>query len=224
MVEDDDDIRELIGLYLQRESLEAVPFASPVAFLTWLDKQKDPPDLVILDLMLPELSGGDVIKRLRKQPAYDAMPILVCSAKATETDVVLTLGLGADTYIRKPFNPHELVAQVVAMLRRADARRAAPSTHVFTAGELSVDTARHVVTLGDRPLDLTPSEYRILAMLVEHKGTVISREELLRAVGETDAVERVIDVHVTNIRHKLGEAARLLHTSRSFGYYVEEDQ
>jgi len=224
VVEDDDDIRELIGLYLQRESLEAVPFASPVAFLTWLDKQKDPPDLVILDLMLPELSGGDVIKRLRKQPAYDAMPILVCSAKATETDVVLTLGLGADTYIRKPFNPHELVAQVVAMLRRADARRAAPSTHVFTAGELSVDTARHVVTLGDRPLDLTPSEYRILAMLVEHKGTVISREELLRAVGETDAVERVIDVHVTNIRHKLGEAARLLHTSRSFGYYVEEDQ
>ncbi|HNW84767.1 MAG TPA: response regulator transcription factor [Candidatus Cryosericum sp.] len=224
MVEDDDDIRELIGLYLQRESLEAIPFASPVAFLTWLDKQKDPPDLVILDLMLPELSGGDVIKRLRKQPAYDAMPILVCSAKATETDVVLTLGLGADTYIRKPFNPHELVAQVVAMLRRADARRAAPSTHVFTAGELSVDTARHVVTLGDRPLDLTPSEYRILAMLVEHKGTVISREELLRAVGETDAVERVIDVHVTNIRHKLGEAARLLHTSRSFGYYVEEDQ
>jgi len=224
VVEDDDDIRELIGLYLQRESLEAIPFASPVAFLTWLDKQKDPPDLVILDLMLPELSGGDVIKRLRKQPAYDAMPILVCSAKATETDVVLTLGLGADTYIRKPFNPHELVAQVVAMLRRADARRAAPSTHVFTAGELSVDTARHVVTLGDRPLDLTPSEYRILAMLVEHKGTVISREELLRAVGETDAVERVIDVHVTNIRHKLGEAARLLHTSRSFGYYVEEDQ
>ena len=224
MVEDDDDIRELIGLYLQRESLEAIPFASPVAFLTWLDKQKDPPDLVILDLMLPELSGGDVIKRLRKQPAYDAMPILVCSAKATETDVVLTLGLGADTYIRKPFNPHELVAQVVAMLRRADARRAAPSTHVFTAGELSVDTARHVVTLGDRPLELTPSEYRILAMLVEHKGTVISREELLRAVGETDAVERVIDVHVTNIRHKLGEAAHLLHTSRSFGYYVEEDQ
>lgn len=224
MVEDDDDIRELIGLYLQRESLEAIPFASPVAFLTWLDKQKDPPDLVILDLMLPELSGGDVIKRLRKQPAYDGMPILVCSAKATETDVVLTLGLGADTYIRKPFNPHELVAQVVAMLRRADARRAASSTHVFTAGELSVDTARHVVTLGDRPLDLTPSEYRILAMLVEHKGTVISREELLRAVGETDAVERVIDVHVTNIRHKLGEAARLLHTSRSFGYYVEEDQ
>ena len=224
MVEDDDDIRELIGLYLQRESLEAIPFASPIAFLTWLDRQKDPPDLVILDLMLPELSGGDVIKRLRKQPAYDAMPILVCSAKATETDVVLTLGLGADTYIRKPFNPHELVAQVVAMLRRADARRAAPSTHVFTAGELSVDTARHVVTLGDRPLELTPSEYRILAMLVEHKGTVISREELLRAVGETDAVERVIDVHVTNIRHKLGEAARLLHTSRSFGYYVEEDQ
>ena len=224
MVEDDDDIRELIGLYLQRESLEAIPFASPVAFLAWLDKQKDPPDLVILDLMLPELSGGDVIKRLRKQPAYDAMPILVCSAKATETDVVLTLGLGADTYIRKPFNPHELVAQVVAMLRRADARRAAPSTHVFTAGELSVDTARHVVTLGDRPLELTPSEYRILAMLVEHKGTVVSREELLRAVGETDAVERVIDVHVTNIRHKLGEAARLLHTSRSFGYYVEEDQ
>lgn len=223
-MEDDDDIRELIGLYLQRESLEPVPFASPVAFLTWLGKQKDPPDLVILDLMLPELAGADVIKALRRQPAYDAMPILVCSAKATETDVVLTLGLGADTYIRKPFNPHELVAQVVAMLHRADARRSAPSQHVFAAGQLAVDTARHVVTVAGSPVELTPSEYRILAMLVERKGTVVSREELLRAVGETDAVERVIDVHVTNIRHKLGTAARLLHTSRSFGYYVDEDQ
>ena len=223
-MEDDDDIRELIGLYLQRESLEPVPFASPVAFLTWLGKQKDPPDLVILDLMLPELAGADVIKALRRQPAYDAMPILVCSAKATETDVVLTLGLGADTYIRKPFNPHELVAQVVAMLRRADARRSAPSRHVFAAGQLAVDTARHVVTVAGSPVELTPSEYRILATLVERKGTVVSREELLRAVGETDAVERVIDVHVTNIRHKLGAAARLLHTSRSFGYYVDEDQ
>ncbi|HEY9093976.1 MAG TPA: response regulator transcription factor, partial [Candidatus Cryosericum sp.] len=161
-MEDDDDIRELIGLYLQRESLEPVAFASSVAFLTWLSKQKDPPDLVILDLMLPELSGADVIRALRKQSAYDAMPILVCSAKATETDVVLTLGLGADTYIRKPFNPHELVAQVVAMLRRADARRSAPSQHVFTAGQLTVDTARHVVTAGGSPVDLTPSEYRIL--------------------------------------------------------------
>jgi two-component system response regulator AdeR len=149
------------------------------------------------------------------------MPIVVCSARAAESDVLLTLGLGADTYIRKPFNPHELVAQVSAMLRRAQAGTAAAQPAV-TVGAIAVDTARKTARVNGKSIELTPAEYHILAMLVERKGSVVSREELLQATGETDALERVIDVHITSIRRKLGDAAHLLRTSRSFGYYIED--
>ncbi len=223
VLEDDTDIRELIGLYVQRESMEPVLFGSPVAFLTWLDAQRTAPDLLILDLMMPELSGADVIKAVRKHPLCDNMPIVVCSAKATESDVVLTLGLGADTYIRKPFNPRELVAQIGAMLRRAQAGFAVSRHAGVTAGPISIDSARKTASVGGKQIDLTPAEYHILTMLVERKGSVVSREDLLRATGETDTVERVIDVHITSIRRKLSDAAHLLHTSRGFGYYIEED-
>jgi DNA-binding response OmpR family regulator len=151
------------------------------------------------------------------------MPIVVCSAKAAESDVILTLGLGADTYVRKPFNPHELVAQVGAMLRRAQAGTTTSQQRAMTAGPISVDSARKIASVGEKPIDLTPAEYHILTMLIERKGSVVSREDLLRATGETDAVERVVDVHITSIRHKLSYAAHLLRTSRSFGYYIEED-
>ena len=203
--------------------MEPVPFASPVIFLSWLDAQRQPPDLLILDLMMPELSGADVIKAVRKHPSCDTMPIVVCSARAAESDVILTLGLGADTYVRKPFNPHELVAQVGAMLRRAQAGTVTPPQRAMTAGPISVDVARKSASVDGKPVDLTPAEYHILTMLIERKGSVVSREDLLRATGETDAVERVVDVHITSIRHKLSYAAHLLRTSRSFGYYIEDD-
>ncbi len=222
VLEDDADIRELIGLYLQRESMEPVLFESPVKFLAWLDAQKTPPDLLILDLMMPELSGADVIKSVRKRPACDNMPIVVCSAKSAESDVILTLGLGADTYVRKPFNPRELVAQVSAMLRRSQTASTSARQTVLSVGDLSIDLARKSAAVGGIPVDLTPAEFYILSLLVQRKGSVVSREELLSATGETDALERVVDVHITSIRHKLGKASHLVQTSRGFGYYVEE--
>jgi DNA-binding response OmpR family regulator len=223
VLEDDDDIRELIALYLKRDSMEPVPFASPVTFLSWLDTQRQPPDLLILDLMMPELSGADVIKAVRSRPSCNAMPIVVCSARVAESDVILTLGLGADTYVRKPFNPHELVAQVGAMLRRAQVGSTASRQRAMTAGPIAVDSARKTASVGGKPIDLTPAEYHILATLVERKGSVVSREDLLQATGETDAMERVVDVHITSIRRKLNYAAHLLRTSRSFGYYLEDE-
>jgi two-component system response regulator AdeR len=223
VLEDDDDIRELIGLYLKRDSMEPVPFASPVTFLAWLESQRHPPDLLILDLMMPELSGADVIKAVRSRPSCNAMPIVVCSARAAESDVILTLGLGADTYVRKPFNPHELVAQVSAMMRRAQVASAASQQRAMTAGPISVDAARKTASVDGKAIDLTPAEYHILATLVERRGSVVSREDLLRATGETDAMERVVDVHITSIRRKLSYAAHLLRTSRSFGYYLEDE-
>ncbi|MCE5192742.1 response regulator transcription factor [bacterium] len=222
VLEDEDDIRELIGLYLKRESMEPVLFASPVKFLAWLDAQKEMPDLLILDIMMPELSGIEVLKAVRKRPSFDSMPIIVCSARAAESDVLLTLGLGADTYVRKPFNPHELVAQVSAMLRRAQAGATASTQKVITVGPIAVDSARKEVRVDGKTIELTPAEYRILTMLVERKGSVVSRDDLLRATGESDALERVVDVHITSIRRKLGNAAHLLRTSRSFGYYIDE--
>jgi len=223
VLEDDADIRELIGLYLQRESMEPVLFESPAKFLSWLDAQKTPPDLLVLDLMMPELSGSDVIKSVRRIAACDTMPILVCSAKSTESDVILTLGLGADAYIRKPFSPRELVAQVGAMLRRSQTASTPAPQPVLNVGAVSVNTSRKSVSVGGKPVDLTPAEFCILSMLVQHKGSVVAREDLLRATGETDAVERVVDVHITSIRHKLGLASRLVRTSRGFGYYVDEE-
>jgi two-component system response regulator AdeR len=173
--------------------------------------------------MMPELSGADVIKAVRARPVCNAMPIVVCSARVAESDVILTLGLGADTYVRKPFNPHELVAQVGAMLRRAQVGSTTSQQKVMTAGPIAVDAARKTASIDGKPIDLTPAEYHILATLVERKGSVVSREDLLRATGETDAMERVVDVHITSIRHKLSYAAHLLRTSRSFGYYLEDE-
>lgn len=225
VLEDEDDIRELIGLYLKRESLEPVLFASPVKFLAWLDAQgTNAPDLLILDLMMPELSGVEVLKAVRSRPSCEGMPVIVCSARTAESDVLLTLGLGADTYVRKPFNPRELVAQVSAMLRRAQTGSAGAVQRTLTAGPISIDPARKEVRVQGKTIQLTPAEYHILTMLVEQKGSVVSREDLLQSTGETDALERVVDVHITSIRRKLGAAAHLLRTSRSFGYYIEEEQ
>jgi two-component system alkaline phosphatase synthesis response regulator PhoP len=151
------------------------------------------------------------------------MPIVVCSARAAESDVILTLGLGADTYVRKPFNPHELVAQVSALVRRTQLASAASQQRAMTVGPIAVDAARKTASVGGKPIDLTPAEYHILATLVERKGSVVSREDLLRATGETDAMQRVVDVHITSIRRKLSYAAHLLRTSRSFGYYLEDE-
>lgn len=215
------DIRELIGLYLQRESFESLLFASPVKFLSWLDAQPAPPDLLILDLMMPELSGADVIKDVRRRPSCAAMPIVVCSARTTESDVILALGIGADTFIKKPFNPREMVAQVTAMLRRSPHEAVTP--HVVSAGTMMVDSDRKAVTVEGRRIELTPTEYRIVAALAERRGTVVSREDLLRTTGEADMDGRSIDVHMVSIRRKLGPAGSLIRTSRSFGYYIDEE-
>lgn len=215
------DIREVIGLYLQRESFEPLLFASPVRFLAWLDVQPAPPDLLVLDLMMPELSGVDVIRDVRRRPSCTAMPIVVCSARTTESDVILTLGVGADTFVKKPFNPHELVAQIAAMLRRPS--NDAATQRLVSIGVLTVDSGRKAVAVEGKRIALTPTEYHIVAALAEHRGSVVSREDLLRTTGEADTDGRSIDVHIVSIRRKLGSAASLIRTSRSFGYYIEEE-
>jgi DNA-binding response OmpR family regulator len=221
VVEDEPDIRALIVLHLARDGFRCRTAGTGVEALRAV--RTTPPDLVILDLMLPELDGLDVCRRLRQDPLSVAMPIIMLTAKADEVDRVLGLELGADDYVAKPFSPKELVARVRAVLRRT---RPAETARALSSGALIVDRSRHVVTLAGRPLALTPKEFDLLQALLESAGRVLSREYLLNRVwgySRADEIEsRTVDVHVRRLRAKLGEEGLRITTVKSIGYRLEE--
>jgi DNA-binding response OmpR family regulator len=183
------------------------------------------PDLVVLDLMLPDLSGEEVCATLRRA---SAVPILMLTAKSAEADRLRGLALGADDYLVKPFSPRELVARVRAILRRT-AGGDGPAADVLVAGELEIDFPAHAVRLGGHLVPLTASEFRLLATLCRHRGRVYSRSELMEAMqgGEIEGVERTVDVHVKNLRRKLEGvrpgAAGLVRTVYGVGYRVGDE-
>jgi DNA-binding response OmpR family regulator len=182
------------------------------------------PDLVVLDLMLPEVDGLEVCRRLRRDPRTVAVPIIMLTAKTDEVDRVVGLEMGADDYVAKPFSPKELVARVRAVLRRT--RPVGEVAQVLTSGPLTLDTARHRVAVGGRSLELTPKEFELLQALMEAAGRVLSREYLLGRVwgyARADEIEsRTVDVHVRRLRAKLGEEGRRIATVKSIGYRLEE--
>ncbi|HUK64074.1 MAG TPA: winged helix-turn-helix domain-containing protein, partial [Dongiaceae bacterium] len=183
-----------------------------------------PPDLVVLDLMLPEMDGLEVCRRLRGDPATAALPLIMLTAKADEVDRVVGLELGADDYLAKPFSPKELVARVRAVLRRA---RPGPSSRPITIGEVSLDAARHSVTVAGRPVELTPKEFDLLQTLLEAAGRVLSREHLLNRVwgyARADEIEsRTVDVHIRRLRAKLGTEERRIATIKGVGYRFDSE-
>ena len=176
------------------------------------------PDLIILDLMLPEIEGFDVCKILRREQSTSAIPIVMLTAKASETDRVLGLELGADDYVTKPFSPRELVLRVKRLLRNTTTKED-PAEHL-QIGELSIDVPRHQASVEGRPVDLTATEFRLLTVLVKRRGRVQSREQLLRDVWEYDTRvdTRTVDTHMRRLREKLGSAAKYLDTVRGVGY------
>jgi phosphate regulon transcriptional regulator PhoB len=220
VVEDEPDIRDLIVHHLTRDGFACRTARTGAEALR--DVRAAAPDLVVLDLMLPEVDGLEVCRRLRGDPAAAAVPIIMLTAKSHEVDRVVGLELGADDYIAKPFSPKELVARVRAVLRRA--RPAAPSA-VLRAGGLALDAARHVVTVGDEPVPLTPKEFDLLHALMEAAGRVLSREHLLNRVwgyARADEIEsRTVDVHVRRLRAKLGDEGVRIATVKSVGYRFE---
>ena len=183
-----------------------------------------PPDLVVLDLMLPEMDGLEVCRRLRGDPTTASLPLIMLTAKADEVDRVVGLELGADDYLAKPFSPKELVARVRAVLRRA---RPGPVTRPVSAGEISLDASRHTVTVGGRPVELTPKEFDLLQTLLEAAGRVLSREHLLNRVwgyARADEIEsRTVDVHIRRLRAKLGAEERRIATIKGVGYRVDTE-
>jgi DNA-binding response OmpR family regulator len=220
VVEDEPDIRNLIALHLAREGFRCRVAATGEEALRAV--RASVPDLVVLDLMLPEMDGREVCRRLRSEPASAALPIIIVTAKADEVDRIVGLELGADDYVTKPFSPRELVARVRAVLRRARAPGRGPA---LVSGALALDADRHLATVGGEPLTLTPKEFDLLQVFLEAEGRVLSREYLLNRVwgyARADEIEsRTIDVHIRRLRSKLGGEGRRITTVKSVGYRLE---
>jgi two-component system phosphate regulon response regulator PhoB len=220
VVDDEPDAVELVDFNLRGAGFDVISAGNGDEALK--KARTFAPDLILLDLMLPEVDGLEVCKILRRDPATSAVPIIMLTAKAAELDRVLGLELGADDYVTKPFSPRELVLRVKNLLRRRT-EPAAPAERV-QVGDLLIDVPRHLVSVNGRAVDLTATEFKLLTVLAQRRGRVQSRERLLRDVWEYDNLidTRTVDTHMRRLREKLGRAARFLDTVRGVGYRFAE--
>ena len=218
VVDDEPDILELVRYNLSREGYRVLDATDGESALERI--YQSPPDLVILDLLLPKRSGIEVLESIRNEPRTHALPVLLLTARSTEMDKLIGFERGADDYLTKPFSPKELLARVGAILRRT---RPDEPTGPEAVGPFRFDRERHQVFLRQREIHLTPTEYRLLEYLLQRPGKVFSREQLLDKVwglgyfGET----RTVDVHVRRLRAKLGKDAALIRTVTGVGYSAE---
>ena len=228
VAEDERDVAELIRYTLAREGFEVVVATNGVDALR--EARESRPDLVLLDLMLPQVNGWELCRRLKQDPVTRALPVIMLTARAEEADKVLGFELGADDYVTKPFSTRELVARVRAVVRRSRPPETEERRHRIRVGDLVVDRQRFEVTVGGRPVPLTPKEFELLATLAAEPGRVFGRDVLLDLVwGRDGFVEpRTVDVHLARLRAKF-LAARLpepgIETVRGVGYrYRESDR
>ena len=222
LVEDDPGLTELLRYNLEREGLEVLATTDGEEGLALAQEQR--PDIIILDWMVPNLSGIEVCRRLRRDPELARIPVLMLTARAEETDRIRGLETGADDYITKPFSPRELIARIRAVLRRL---RPALSGATLSYAGVQLDSATHKVYRDGQILQLGPTEFRLLRHFMEHPGRVFSREQLLDAVWGRDVyVElRTVDVHIRRLRKSLngGDLPDLIRTVRSAGYALDDD-
>jgi two-component system phosphate regulon response regulator PhoB len=219
VVDDEPDISALVAYHLARESYRVRTASSGPEALRAAEVER--PDLIVLDLMLPGMSGLNVLEELRKRPEMQDIPVILLTARKEEQDRIAGLRLGADDYVSKPFSPQELILRVGAVLRRV--QQAPPvekGGKVVRVGPFAADTGAARAQVEGRELDLTPTEYRLLITLMERRGRVQSRRQLLEAVWEVTAniATRTVDMHVQRLRSKLGEQADWIETVRGFGY------
>ena len=219
VIDDEPDILELVSLHLTKSNFKVKGFLNAESFFKFLSSRI--PDLVILDLMLPDSDGIEICKYLKSNKDFSSIPIIMLTARASETDKVLGLELGADDYVTKPFSPRELVARVKAVLRR----KTQDSGKKIKIGDiLLIDLNKFQVFVENKKIDLTPTEFRILKILASKKGWVFTRDQILNHLwGQEKAVlDRTIDVHIKNLREKLGKAAKFIKNIRGIGYKIEE--
>lgn len=217
VVDDESDIVALVAYHLARAGYRVSTAASGDEAIATVDRER--PSLVVLDLMLPGMSGYEVLERLRSAEETSAIPVLMLTARREESDRIRGLTLGADDYLTKPFSPQELVLRVAAILRRVSTQEV-EAGGVTQIGPLRVDRAAHRVYRDDVEVDLTPTEYKLLMTMVDRRGRVQSRAHLLETVWEAapDIQTRTVDMHVQRLRTKLGPAGDLIETVRGFGY------
>jgi len=220
VVDDEPDIRELVALHLKKAGFSVRAFPDAGQFQKSLVSSL--PDLVVLDLMLPDADGIDICKDLKRDSRTASVPVVMLTARGDELDRVLGLEIGADDYVTKPFSPKELVARVKAVLRRHD--KGKEKDKVELTDGVVMDLNRYEVTVGGRRVELTTTEFKILSILAERPGWVFSRDEILsRLWGDEKAViDRTVDVHVTNLRKKLGKAGRIIENVRGVGYKLTD--
>ena len=221
VVDDEKDLVDLITYNLQRNGYDVVSAFNGNAALDVAEREQ--PDLIVLDLMLPGIDGTEVARRLKADARSANTPIIMLTAKAEETDVVVGLTLGADDYVTKPFSMKILLARLTSVLRRAEPA-ALTEGGILKAGPLSIDTSKHEVMIEGDTIRLTLTEFKLLAALVGARGRVLTRDQLMDKAMGTDVfvTDRAIDVHITAIRKKLGNANWLVHTVRGVGYRLQE--
>jgi len=221
VVDDEADILELVSIHLNRAGFDVLEFENSTAFLDSLKTAV--PDLVILDLMLPDIHGTEVCRMIRSADSTADLPIIMLTAMVDEPDRVAGLEMGADDYVPKPFSPRELVARVKAVLRRSTPEKL--NRNIITVNDsMIIDTERFTVSLNGVRVDLTSTEFKLLQALARGRGRVLSRSRLLDILwqGEKYVTERTIDVHIAHLRSKLGETGNLIENVRGVGYRLLE--
>ncbi|ADC89935.1 two component transcriptional regulator, winged helix family [Thermocrinis albus DSM 14484] len=216
VVEDDIDLLETVVHYLEEEGFQAEGFRDGSSFIRRI--RDDVPHLVLLDVMLPDHDGFSLARYLKTNPATKSVPIVFITVKGMEDDRLKGFELGADDYITKPFSLRELLARIRAVLRRSGHLK---SEGIYQLGELQIDTQKMEVRRGKEKIYLTPTEFKILECLLENYGRPVSREYLIEAVLKKDVYDRTIDVHVKNLREKLGKEGQAIRTVRGIGYKIE---
>ena len=223
LLEDDGAIRELVTYSLEKTGNEARAFATPSEFWRGMDERL--PDLILLDVMLPEEDGLSVLSKLRASERTRSLPVIMLTAKGTEFDKVMAFDAGADDYVTKPFGVMELIARIKAVMRRSDVS-VSGGHKSYSHGSLSLSVERHEVLASGVPVALTFKEFELLTLLFENTGTVLTRDRILREVWgyEFDGENRTVDVHIRTLRQKLGAAGDIIETIRGVGYKIGDSR
>ncbi len=223
IIDDEPDILKLVTLHLEKVGFTVKAFEEVSSFMQSLEKF--PPDLIILDLMLPEEDGLEICKKLKADQQLANIPIIMLTARSSETDKIIGLELGADDYITKPFSPAELVARVKAVMRRCANTEKQDSRSVIKVGRLVIDANKYQVRVNGKRIELTSTEFKILYALASKRGWVLNRNQLLDILwgDEKIVIDRTVDVHIAHLRSKLGQAGKLIKNVRGIGYKIDDE-
>lgn len=221
IIEDDKHISKLVNYNLEKAGYECFVVTDGEEGLKILEKQ--PIDLIILDIMLPKMDGFEVCRSIKQQNKFKSIPVVILTAKGEEVDRIVGLELGADDYIVKPFSPRELVLRVKAILRRGKIEET--KKDILKADILTVDIPRHKVTVNNKEVELTPMEFKLLVTLMQRQGRVQTRDGLLSAVWDihADVYTRTVDTHIKRLREKLGKAGKFIETVTGLGYRFKQE-